>query len=325
MRRRDVIGALGGLAFVPPAIGQTQNVPLVGFLNAASPDTYRFNADSFRKGLRQAGFIEGQNVHIEERWANGDYGALPRLAADLVSRGVVAIAATGDVASAQAAKEASSSVPVVFTIGADPVRFGLVESLNHPGGHVTGIHLLSSLLGAKRVELLHQLAPKITRIALLMNPGNRAASAEQADAEAGARVLGLETVAFNARNAREIGLAFAEIQRAKVDSLFGATDPIILDQREQIVGFANRELLPAVYFVRQFAVVGGLLTYGPSITWMYEQAGRYIGQILKGDKPANMPVLQPTGFEFVVNLNTAKALGLDVPPTLLARADEVIE
>jgi putative ABC transport system substrate-binding protein len=325
MKRRDVIAGLAGLTLAPPSSAQTATVPLVGFLNAASPDTYRFNADSFRKGLRQAGFIEGQNVRIEERWANGDYHALPRLAADLVAKGVVAIAATGDVASAQAAKEASSSVPVVFTIGADPVRFGLVESLNQPGGHVTGIHLLSSLLGAKRVELLHQIAPKITRIALLMNPGNRAASAEQADAEAGARVLGLETVAFNARNAGEIGLAFGEIQRAKVDGLFGATDPIILDQREQIVSFANREALPAVYLVRQFAVVGGLLSYGPSITWMYEQAGRYIGQILKGDKPANMPVLQPTGFEFVVNLKTAQTLGLDVPPNLLARADEVIE
>src|SRR5215208_4747669 len=326
MRRREFIGLLGATAAFPrPALGQSASLPVVGFLNAASPDTYRFNANSFREGLKEAGFIEGQNVRIEERWANGDYQALPRLAADLVAKGVVAIAATGDVASAQAAKDASSSVPVVFTIGADPVRFGLVESLNHPGSHVTGIHLLSSLLGAKRVEQLKQLAPKITRIALLMNPSNRAASAEQADAEAGARVLGLETVAFNARNAREIGLAFAEIQRAKADSLFGATDPIILDQREQIVSFANRERLPAVYFVRQFAVVGGLLSYGPSITWMYEQAGRYIGQILKGDKPANMPVLQPTGFEFVVNLNTAKALGLDVPPTLLARAVQVIE
>jgi putative ABC transport system substrate-binding protein len=325
VRRREFIRIFGGLAFVPPAIGQTASVPLVGFLNAASPDTYRFNADSFRKGLRQAGFIEGQNVRIEERWANGDYQALPRLAADLVAKGVVAIAATGDVASAQAAKDASSSVPVVFTIGADPVRFGLVESLNHPGGHVTGIHLLSSLLGAKRVELLHQFSPKIRRIALLMNPDNRAAAAEQADAEAGARVLGVETVAFDARNAREIGSVFSEILRAKADSLFGATDPIMLDQREQIVSFANREALPAVYFVRQFAAIGGLLSYGPSITWMYEQAGRYIGRILKGDKPANMPVLQPTGFEFVVNLKTAQALGLDVPPTLLARADEVIE
>jgi putative tryptophan/tyrosine transport system substrate-binding protein len=266
VRRREFIRIFGGLAFVPPAIGQTASVPLVGFLNAASPDTYRFNADSFRKGLRQAGFIEGQNVRIEERWANGDYQALPRLAADLVAKGVVAIGATGDVASAQAAKDASSSVPVVFTIGADPVRFGLVESLNHPGGHVTGIHLLSSLLGAKRVELLHQFSPKIRRIALLMNPDNRAAAAEQADAEAGARVLGVETVAFDARNAREIGSVFSEILRAKADSLFGATDPIMLDQREQIVSFANREALPAVYFVRQFAAIGGLLSYGRGCT-----------------------------------------------------------
>jgi len=325
MRRREFIGMLGGAAFPLPALSQTVNIPLVGFLNAASPDTYRFNADSFREGLKQAGFIEGQNVHIEERWANGDYQALPGLAAELVAKGVVAIAATGDVASALAAKEASQTVPVVFTIGADPIRFGLVASLNRPGGHVTGIHLLSSLLGAKRVELLHQLAPKITRIALLMNPGNRAAVAEQADAEAGARALGLETIGFNARNARELDLAFEEILRGKADSLFGGTDPFLLDRREQIVSFASREALPGVYFVRQFAAAGGLLSYGPSITWMYVQAGRYIGQILKGDKPANMPVLQPTGFEFVINLKTAESLRLDVPPALLARADEVIE
>ena len=202
---------------------------------------------------------------------------------------------------------------------------GAAAAWPRPGGHVTGIHLLSSLLGAKRVELLHQLAPKITRIALLMNPGNRAAVAEQADAEAGARALGLETIAFNARNARELDLAFEEILRGKADSLFGGTDPFLLDRREQIVSFASREALPGVYFVRQFAAAGGLLSYGPSITWMYVQAGRYIGQILKGDKPANMPVLQPTGFEFVINLKTAESLHLDVPPALLARADEVIE
>jgi len=202
---------------------------------------------------------------------------------------------------------------------------GAAAAWPRPGGHVTGIHLLSSLLGAKRVELLHQLAPKITRIALLMNPGNRAAVAEQADAEAGARALGLETIAFNARNARELDLAFEEILRGKADSLFGGTDPFLLDRREQIVSFASREALPGVYFVRQFAAAGGLLSYGPSITWMYVQAGRYIGQILKGDKPANMPVLQPTGFEFVINLKTAESLRLDVPPALLARADEVIE
>src|SRR3954464_1932948 len=193
MRRREFIGMLGGAAFPLPALSQTVNIPLVGFLNAASPDTYRFNADSFREGLKQAGFIEGQNVHIEERWANGDYQALPGLAAELVAKGVVAIAATGDVASALAAKEASQTVPVVFTIGADPVRFGLVASLNRPGGHVTGVSLLTALLGAKRIELLRNVAPKISRVALVMNPSNPNATAEQADAQDGARKLGVET------------------------------------------------------------------------------------------------------------------------------------
>jgi putative tryptophan/tyrosine transport system substrate-binding protein len=261
-------------------------LPLVGFLNGASPDTYRFNADSFRQGLAKAGFIEGRNVHIEERWARGDYQKLPALAGELIAMGVAVVAATGDVASARAAQAASESVPVVFTIGADPVRFGLVASLNRPGGHVTGVSLLSSVLGAKRVELLHQLAPNVSRVALLMNPSNPNAEAEQIDAEAGARKLGLETVVLNARNAQEIDAAFEEFVRAGADSFITATDPILLDRRDQIVSFAGRRSVPAVYFVRQFAVAGGLLSYGPSISWMYRQAGEYVGQILRGAKPA---------------------------------------
>ena len=261
-------------------------LPLVGFLNGASPDTYRFNADSFRQGLAKAGFIEGRNVHIEERWARGDYQKLPALAGELIAMGVAVVAATGDVASARAAQAASESVPVVFTIGADPVRFGLVASLNRPGGHVTGVSLLSSVLGAKRVELLHQLAPNVSRVALLMNPSNPNAEAEQIDAEAGARKLGLETVVLNARNAQEIDAAFEEFVRAGADSFITATDPILLDRRDQIVSFAGRRSGPAVYFVRQFAVAGGLLSYGPSISWMYRQAGEYVGQILRGAKPA---------------------------------------
>jgi putative tryptophan/tyrosine transport system substrate-binding protein len=302
-----------------------QQMPLVGFLNSASSNTYRFNADSFREGLAQAGFTEGQNVRIEERWANGDYQALPTLAAELVAKGVVVIAATGDVASARAAQAASQTVPVVFTIGADPVRFGLVSSHNRPGGHVTGVSLLTSLIGAKRVELLRQVAPKISRVALLVNPSNPSAAAEQADAQNGARTLGLETIILNASNAREIDTAFEELLRAKADAFFIATDPILLDRREQIVSFAERHALPAVYWVRQFAVAGGLLSYGPSISWMYRQAGEYVGQILKGANPANMPVMQPTKFEFVINLKTAKLLGLTVPLGLLNAADEVIE
>ena len=326
MRRREFITLLGGAATALPltALAQ-QQMPLVGFLNSASPNTYRFNADSFREGLAQAGFIEGRNVRIEERWANGDYQALPALAAQLVAKGVIAIAATGDVASARAAQAASKTVPVVFTIGADPVRFGLVTSLNRPGGHVTGVSLLTSLIGAKRVDLLRQVAPKISRIALIMNPSNPSAGAEQADAQDSARKLGLETVILNASSAREIDTAFEKLLRAKADAFFIATDPILLDRREQIVSYAKRHALPAVYFVRQFAVVGGLLSYGPSISWMYRQAGEYVGQILKGANPADMPVMQPTKFEFVINLKTAKALGLTVPKSVLALADEVIE
>src|SRR6266700_902519 len=311
MRRREFISTLGGAAVAWPLRTHAQHtMPLVGFLNGASPDTYRFNADSFRKGLAEIGFVEGKNVRIEERWARGDYQQLPALAAELVAMGVAAIAATGDVASARAAQGASNHVPVVFTIGADPVRFGLVASLNRPGAHVTGISLLSSVLGAKRVELLHELAPKVSRIALLMNPSNPNATAEQADAQAGARKLGRETILLNARNAGEIDAAFEELVRAKADAFITATDPILLDRREQIVSFAARHEIPAVYFVRQFAAAGGLLSYGPSITWMYRQAGEYVGQILKGANPAEMPVMQPTHFEFVLNLKTAKSLGL---------------
>jgi putative ABC transport system substrate-binding protein len=328
MRRREFITLLGSAAAAWPLSARAQqpaNVPLVGFLNSASSDTYRFNADSFREGLARAGFVEGRNVRIEERWANSDYGALPQLAAELVAKGVVAIAATGDVASARAAQNASPTIPVVFTIGGDPVRHGLVQSINRPGGHVTGILFNQNVLAAKRVELLREIAPNVSRVALLMNPANLNVKIEIADAEAGAKKLGLETVVLSASNAREMDAAFEEFMRVKADSLITATDPITLDRREQIVSFANRHKLPGVYFVRQFATVGGLLSYGPSISWMYRQAGEYVAQILKGAKPAEMPVLQPTQFELVINLKTARAFGMTVPLALQARADEVIE
>jgi putative tryptophan/tyrosine transport system substrate-binding protein len=328
MKRREFLTLVGGAASVLPsyctAWGQ-QSVPLVGFLNSASPDTYRFNADSFRQGLAKAGFVEGKNVRIEERWGKGDYAALPALAAELVAMGVVAIAATGDVASARAAQGASGTVPVVFTIGGDPVRFGLVQSINRPGGNVTGILFNQNVLGAKRVELLRELSPNISRVALLMNPTNPNVKVEQADAEAAAKKLGLETIALSAANAAEIDAALEQLLGAKADAFITATDPILLDRREQIVSFANRHKLPVVGFVKQFAAVGALLSYGPSISWMYHQAGEYVGQILKGSKVAEMPVLQPTQFEFVINLKTAKAFGLAIPATVLARADEVIE
>jgi len=336
VKRRDFIAVVGaattsgwqgiarsqtGGSLIPPS----PNAPLVGFLNSASSATYRFNADAFREGLAQAGFVEGRNVRIEERWANGDYQALPALAAELVSKGVVAIAATGDVASARAAKEASASVPVVFTIGGDAVRFGLVESFNHPGGHVTGIAFVPNQLGAKRVQLLHNLVPRITRIGLLMNPDNPNAATEKTDSQDGAASLRLQTVVENARNGGEIDTAFAELVRAKVDAVIAATDPVLLDRREQIARLAERNALPAVSFTRPLAVAGLLMTYGPNIGWMYRQAGGYVGQILKGAKPADMPVMQSTHFELVLNLKTAKRLGLVVSPTFLASVDEVID
>jgi putative tryptophan/tyrosine transport system substrate-binding protein len=326
MKRRQFITLLGGAATaLPLTVLAQQQMPLVGFLNSASPDTYRFNADSFREGLTKGGFVEGRNLRIEERWARSDYDALPALAAELVAMGVVAIAATGDVASARAAQRASSTVPVVFTIGGDPVRFGLVKSLNRPGGHVTGILFNQNVLSSKRVELLREIAPNVLRIALLMNPTNPNVDVERMDAEAGVKEFGLEIVTLNARNAREIDAAFGQLLRANADGIITATDPIPLDRREQIVEFANRHKLPLMGFVRQFAAAGALLSYGPSISWMYRQAGEYVGRILKGSNPAEMPVLQPTQYELVINLKTAKALGLTVPPTLLATADEVIE
>ena len=326
MRRREFITVVGGAtAALPLAALAQRQTPLVGFLNSASPDTYRFNADSFREGLAKAGFIEGRNVRIEERWARGDYGALPALAAELVAMGVAAIAATGDVASARAAQLASNTVPVVFTIGGDPVRHGLVESINRPGRHVTGILFNPNVLGAKRVELLREIAPDVSRIALLMNPTNPNFKIEEADAEAGAKKLGVETVTLTARNASEMETAFQQLLSAKAQALITASDPILLDRREQIASFALRHKVLAMGFVQQIALAGGLLSYGPSISWMYRQAGDYVGQLLKGSNPAEMPVLQPTLYELVINLKTAKALGLTVPPSLLARADEVIE
>src|SRR5258707_5197391 len=278
MRRREFITIVGGAAasFPLAALAQRQ-MPLVGFLNSASPDTYRFNADSFREGLTKAGFAEGRNVRIEERWARGEYDALPALAAELVAMGVVAIAATGDVASARAAQRASSTVPVVFTIGGDPVRFGLVKSLNRPGGHVTGILFNQNVLSSKRVELLREIAPNVSRIALLMNPTNPNVDVERMDAEAGARKFGLETVTLNARNAREIDAAFEQLLGAKADGIITATDPIPLDRREQIVAFANRHKLPLVGFVRQFAAAGGVFGFCPGIHLMVCQTGNKVG------------------------------------------------
>lgn len=324
-RRLFLAGLASIIALPRRAMGQTRPKPTIGFLNSASPDTYAFNVKAFHDGLKHVGFLAGDNIQIEYRWANSDYARLPALARELVEQGVLAIAATGDVASARAAQSATRTIPVVFTIGGDPVRFGLVSSFNQPGGNLTGITLVPAIMSAKRIELLHEIAPQIKRVAILINPSNFTAAAEQRDAEEGGRSLGIEVIVLHARNQQEIDAAFIELLDRGGQAIITGTDPIILARREQIVGFAIQHALPAVGFVREFADAGGLLSYGPSITWMYWQAGVYVGQILKGSDPAKLPVLQPTRYEFVVNLKAAARLGIELPLAFITRADEVIE
>jgi putative ABC transport system substrate-binding protein len=325
MRRRKVVALFGAAPFVAHRARAQRALPVVGFLNPVSPDTYGFNVTAFREGLAKAGFVEGRNVRIEYRWGMGDYSRLTVLAAELAALNVAAIAATGDIASARAAQAATRTIPIVFTIGADPVGHGLVASLNRPGGNLTGVNLFSSILSAKRIELLTEIAPKVRRIALVMNPDNFTAKAEQEQGIAGARALNREAFIVNARKPDEIAAAMAEALRLKADSYITASDPLILDRRGEIVAFGQAHGLPGVGFVRQFATIGALLSYGPSITWMYHQAGLYVGEILKGAKPAELPVMQPTGFELVVNLKTAATLGLEPRSSLLLSANEVIQ
>jgi len=324
-RRQFVVGVGVALALAGTAGAQPSKAPVVGFLNSASPALYTFNVAAFREGLREAGFVEGQNVTIEYRWAESNYDRLPELAAELAALKVSAIAATGDVASARAAQGVSKTIPIVFTIGGDPVSWGLVASMNRPGGNITGVSMLSSVLGPKRVQLLHEFAPKTSLIALLMNPDNLNSPSEQKDAQEGARARGLRTIVLNARNEAEIDAAFASIALQRADALITATDPTLIARREQIVAHEVRLRLPAMHTVRQYTAIGGLMNYGPSITGMYHQAGVYVGQILKGAKPADLAVIQPTRFEMAINLKTAKSLGLTVPAALLALADEIIE
>jgi putative ABC transport system substrate-binding protein len=324
-RRQFLAGAVGTLVGLSPsARAQQAALPVVGFLNPTSSKLYDFNAAAFRHGLQDTGFVEGQNVRIEYRWGEGDYSRLPALAAELVDLKVAVIGATGDVASARAAKAATSTIPIVFTIGADPVKVGLVASYNRPGANLTGISAITSQIGTKRIEVLYQLAPR-SKVALLMNPNNPSAAMEQRDAEAATKVLGQQSLVLNVASKDDFNAAFDTFVREGADAIFVATDPMLLSQRDAIVAFAAQQRVPAIHFERQYPLGGGLISYGTSISGMYRQAGVYSGQILKGANPAEMPVLQPTKFELVINLKTAKALGIEVSPNLLAVADEVIE
>jgi putative tryptophan/tyrosine transport system substrate-binding protein len=325
LRRREFIALFGGAAAWPSAArAQQPGIPVVGFLHYGSPGTYVHILSAFRQGLRDAGFVEGQNVAIQQRWANGQYDRLPALAADLVDHKVVAIAAAGFVG-AQAAKAATAIIPIVFGSGVDPVAAGIVPSLNRPGGNLTGVSLIAQELTAKRVELLHELMPQARVVALLVNPDNPASGTELADAEAAARTLGFQIRKMTASNERDLDATFATMETPRVDALIVGQDAYHLHRRDQIVVLAARHAVPAVYAWREYPAAGGLISYATSLADGYRQVGVYIGKILKGAKPGDLPVEQPTKFELVINLKTAKALGITIPPTFLARADEVIE
>jgi len=325
MKRREFILALGGAAAAWPLAARAQQaVPVVGFLNSASPDAFAPYVGGFLQGLRDGGYIDGQNVKVEYRWAYGQYDRLPQLAAELVGQ-VAVIVASGGEPSVMAAKAATSRTPIVFGIGGDPVKLGLVASLNRPGGNITGVSLLTSSLEAKRVGLLGELVPKAAVIGVLVNPNYAQAQAQEAEVQEAARTIGRQIVLVHASSEADFDPAFATFKQQKAHALVVAADPFFNSRRNLLVELAARDRLPAVYEFREFAAAGGLMSYGTSLVGAYRQYGVYAAQILKGARPADLPVLQPTTFELVINLKTARALPLDVPPMLLARADEVIE
>ena len=325
MKRREFIAALGGAAAWPlGARAQQTAMPLVGFLSSGSLAAYAEFVKSFREGLGETGFVEGRNVAIEYRWADGQFDRLPALAADLAQRRPSVVVTTG-IGSALAAKTAASSIPLVFLSGDDPVKFGLAASLNRPGDNATGVAQLTSVLVAKRLELVRELVPASGTVAVLVNPLSPESAPQRLEVQEAARTVGQPIEILEASDARALDSAFATFDVRPARALIVSTDPFLSSQRDQIVSLAARHRVPAVYDRREYAAAGGLICYGADYPDAYRQLGIYTAKILQGTKPANLPIMQPTKFKLIINLKTAKALGLTVPSSLLARADEVIE
>ncbi len=328
MRRRQFITLLSGAVVTWPFAGRAQQPakPVIGFLKTAFLETYPNLLRAFHRGLKETGYVEGENVTIEYRWAENQFDRLPTLARELANRQVAVIVTTGGAFSALAAKEVTTTIPIVFAVGEDPVRLGLVASISRPGGNVTGVNFLIYELAAKRLALLRELVPAANRVASLVNPANTAyTEAILRDTEEAARAIGLQMQIVNASTAREIDLAFSNFVRDRIEALFVFPDSFFISRRVQLVQLAARYAIPTTYPARDFAEVGGLMSYGTDTAEAWRQTGIYAGRILKGAKPIDLPVMQSSKFEIVINEQTARMLGLTVPPQLLARADEVIE
>ena len=324
VRRRDFLRLTAALAAVQPASARAEANPVIGYLSTLSEVQVTAQLKAFRRGLTETGFSEGHNVAIEYRWAEGRYDRLPAMAADLVHRNVALILAQAPPA-ALAAKTATASIPIVFVVGFDPVKAGLVASLNQPGGNATGMTLISNMLGQKRLELVRDLSPKAAAVALLANPISPDTAGEIMAVQEGAQALGLKVMIVNASSPAEIGAAFESLAQQRPDGLLVGTDPFFLNQRAQIIARTATLRIPTIYPFRDYAVDGGLISYGTNIANSYRQAGIYAGRILKGAKPAELPVMRPTTFELVINLKAAVASAIDIPPVLHARSDEVLE
>jgi putative ABC transport system substrate-binding protein len=325
MRRREFIAVISGAVTCPLVAQAQQPMPVIGFLNAASPGPLRQQITAFLVGLKESGYVEGQNVAIEYRWAEGQYDRLPALVADLVNQRVSLIVSGGGAPAVLAAKAATTTIPIVFSLGTDPIGLGVVASLNRPGGNITGAYQFTSGLEAKRLGLLHEMVPKATSVAVLINPNFADAENQLRDVQEAAARLGVQLVIVRANTESEFDAAFSTLVGKRAGALLVCGSPFFNGRREQLVVLAARHAVPAIFEWRDFAAAGGLMSYGTSLADAYHQVGVYAGQILRGTKPGDLPVVQSTKFELVINLSTAKALGIEVPPALSARADEIIE